>query len=41
MMGLFVSLFNDEVSEYTWNYTRTNLNLTIQENSNGFKVNYN
>lgn len=38
IMDLFVRLFNDDFSEYTWDATRANLNLNIESSSYGFKV---
>jgi len=40
-MSLFVRLFNEDFSEYTWDATRASLNLVIQPSSYGFKVKYN
>jgi len=41
IMSLFVRLFNEDFSEYTWDATRASLNLVIQPSSYGFKVKYN
>lgn len=41
MMSLFVRLFNEDFSEYTWDATRASLNLIIQPSSYGFKVKLN
>lgn len=38
IMSLFVRLFNEDFSEYTWDATRASLNLVIQPTSYGFKV---
>ncbi|XP_060867052.1 insulin-degrading enzyme isoform X2 [Metopolophium dirhodum] len=38
IMSLFVRLFNEDFSEYTWDATRASLNLIIQPSSYGFKM---
>lgn len=40
IMSLFVRLFNEDFSEYTWDATRASLNLIIQPSSYGFKVKF-
>lgn len=38
IMSLFVRLFNEDFSEYTWDATRASLHLIIQPTSYGFKM---
>lgn len=38
IMSLFVRLFNEDFSEYTWDATRASLHLNIKPSSYGFKV---
>lgn len=38
IMSLFVRLFNEDFSEYTWDATRASLYLHIKPNSYGFKM---
>lgn len=39
-MSLFVRLFNEDFSEYTWDATRASLNLALKPSSYGLKVTY-
>lgn len=41
IISLFVRLFNEEFTEYTWDATRANLNLAIECNGYGFKMQLN
>ncbi|XP_050542253.1 insulin-degrading enzyme isoform X2 [Daktulosphaira vitifoliae] len=38
VMSLFVRLFNEDFSEYTWDATRASLHLVIKPSSYGFKM---
>lgn len=38
IISLFVRLFNEDFSEYTWDATRALLHLNIKPNIYGFKV---
>jgi len=38
IMSLFVRLFNEDFSEYTWDATKASLNLNIKPSNYGFKV---
>lgn len=38
IISLFVRLFNEDFSEYTWDATRASLHLNIKPSSYGFKV---
>jgi insulysin len=38
IISLFVRLFNEEFTEYTWDATRADLNVAIECNSYGFKM---
>ncbi|XP_025418538.1 insulin-degrading enzyme-like isoform X2 [Sipha flava] len=38
IMSLFVRLFNEDFTEYTWDATRASLNLIIKPSSYGFKI---
>lgn len=38
IMNLFIKLFNEDFSEYTWDATRASLRLDIRSNNYGFKV---
>lgn len=38
IMSLFIRLFNEDFSEYTWDATRASLQLMMKTTSYGFKV---